>query len=70
MIMDFLDVELNLNYISYTPYTKQNSYIMEISKNSGHPNKIAKQIPNIINDQLNKRSSTEENLLKVKSDYE
>ena len=43
---------------------------MFINKNSSHPRKKIKQIPNIINDQLNKISSTEDNLLKIKSDYE
>ena len=70
MITDFLDVELNLNDISYKPYRKPNSNIMYINKNSSHPKNIIKQIPNIINDRLNKRSSTQENFLKVKSDYE
>ena len=70
MITEFLDVELNLNDISYKPYRKPNSNIMYINKNSSHPKNIIKQIPNIINDRLNKRSSTQENFLKVKSDYE
>ena len=43
---------------------------MFINKNSSHPRKKIKQILNIINDQLNKRSRTEDNLLKVKTDYE
>ena len=68
MITDFLDMGLNLNDISYMPYRKQNSYIMYINKNSSHPKNIIKQIPNIINDRLNKRSSTEENFLKLKVD--
>ena len=70
MITDFLYVELNLNDISYTPYRKQNSNIMYINRNSSQPKNIIKQIPNIINDRLNKRSSTEENFLKVKRNYE
>ena len=67
MITDFLDVDLNLNDISYR---KLNSNIMYINKNSSHPKNIIKQIPNIINDRLNKISTTDENFLKVKSDYE
>ena len=67
MITHYLNVELNLNDISYMPYRKQNSNIMYINKNSSHPKNLIKQIPNIINDRLNKRSSTEENFLKVKS---
>ena len=48
IITDFLNVELNLNDISYTPYRKQNSNIMYINKNSSHPKNIIKQIPNIM----------------------
>ena len=72
MITDFLDVELNLNDISYMLYRKQNSNIIYINKSSSHSyiKNIIKQIPNINNDRLNKRSSAEENFLKVKSDYE
>ena len=43
---------------------------MYINKNSSHPKNIIKHLPNIIKDRLNKRSSTEEHFLKVKSDYE
>ena len=43
---------------------------MYINKNSSHLKIIIKQIGNIINDRINKRSSTEENFLKGKSDYE
>ena len=70
MITDFLGMELNLNDISYMLYTKQNTNIMNINKISSHPKNIIKQTPSIINDRLNKTSSTEESFLKVKSDYE
>ena len=42
---------------------------MYINKKSSRPKNIVKQIPKIINDRLNNRSSTEENFLKVKHDY-
>ena len=43
---------------------------MYINKYSSHPKNIINQIPKIINQQLNKRSSNEENFLKTKQDYE
>ena len=67
---DFLDVKLNLSDLSYMPYKKKNAKIMYINKCSSHPKNIIKQIPNIINQRLNKRSSNEENFLKTKKDYE
>ena len=65
VITDFLDVKLNLNDISFMPYRKQNAKIMYVNKQSSHPKNIIKQIPNIINQRLNKRSSKEENFLKT-----
>ena len=70
MITDFLDVELKLYDISNIPCIKQNSIIMYINKHLSHPKTTVKQIPNIINQLLNKISSTEGNFLKVKSEYE
>ena len=52
------------------PYKKQNAKTMYVNKQSSHPKNIIKQIPNIINQRLNKRSSTEENFLKTKDEYE
>ena len=48
------------------PYKKKNAKIMYINKCSSHPKNIIKQIPNIINQRLNKRSSNEENFFKDK----
>ena len=53
MITGFLDVELNLNDISNTPYRKQNSNIIYININSSYPKNIIKQIPNIIKTLIN-----------------
>ena len=52
------------------PYKKQNAILIYINKCSSHPKNIIKQIPNIINQRLNKRSSNEEKFLKTKHDYE
>ena len=70
MITDFLDVKLNLNDISLMPFKKQNAKIMYVNKQSSHPKNIIKQIPNIINQCLNKRSSKEENIFTIKDEYE
>ena len=70
MITDFLDVKLNLNDISLMPFKKQNAKIMYVNKQSSHPKNIIKQIPNIINQCLNKRSSKEENFFTIKDEYE
>ena len=39
---DFLHVKLNLNYLSYMPYKKQNTKIMYINKGSSNPKNIIK----------------------------
>ena len=57
VITDFLDVKLNLNDSSFMPYKKQNAKIMYVNKQSIHHKNIIKEIPNIINQRLNKRSS-------------
>merc|ERR1712240_404487 len=70
VVTDFLDVKLNLSDLSYMPYKKKNAKIMYINKCSSHPKNIIKQIPKIINQRLNKRSSKEEHFLKIKDEYE
>ena len=52
------------------PYKKQNAQIMYINKCSSHLKNIIKQVTNIINKRLCKRSSNEENFLKTENDYE
>ena len=47
-------------------YKKENTKIMYINKCFRDPKNIIKQIPNIIDQRLNKRSSNEENFLKTK----
>ena len=42
---------------------------MYVNKHSIHPKNIIKQIQNIINQRLNKRSSKEEHFLKIKDEY-
>ena len=63
MTTEYLDMKLNLYDLSYMPYKKQNAKSMYINKCSSHTKNIIKQIPNIINQRLNKRPSNEENLI-------
>ena len=64
MITDFLDLELNLNLndISYIPYKLKFKYYVHQQKFKSFKN-IIKQIQNTLNDRLNKISSMEENFL-------
>ena len=43
---------------------------MYVNKQSSNPKNIIKQIPNIINQRLTRRSNKEENFLKTKDEYE
>ena len=52
------------------PYKKTNAEIMYVNKNSSHPKNIIKQIPNIINERLNKRCSKEKKILDIKNTHE
>ena len=52
------------------PYNKRNVKIMCINKCSSHSKNIIKQIQKIVNQRLNKRSSSKEKFLKTKHDYE
>ena len=70
VITGFRDVKLNLNDLLYMPYKKPNAKIMYVNKTSSHPKTILKEIPNIINKLLNKRSSKKENFLEIKNEYE
>ena len=67
---DFLDVELNIDLKTFAPYRKPNSRLLYVNAGSNHPSNIIKGIPNIINDRLNKRSSSEFEFNESKTDYE
>ena len=67
---DFLDVQLNIDSKSFAPYRKPNSRILYVNAGSNHPSNIINSIPNIINDRLNKRSSSEKAFNESKNDYE
>ena len=68
--VDFLDVTFNLDTDKYQPYTKPNSEIRYIHKNSNHPPNIINQLPKAIAIRLSKISSNEEVFMTTKGQYE
>ena len=44
-VVEFLDVELNLNTGTHKPFTKPNNTIQYVDVNSNHPGSIKKNIP-------------------------
>ncbi|XP_067937138.1 uncharacterized protein [Watersipora subatra] len=56
-IVNFLDVTLNLENGKYEPYTKPNTTITYVHKDSNHPPNIIKNIPLAINKRLSEISS-------------
>ena len=68
--VDFLDVTLNLDTDKYQPYTKPNSEIRYIHKNSNLPPNIINQLPKAIAIRLSNISSNEEVFMKTKGQYE
>ncbi len=59
-IINFLDVTLNLNDGSFSPYTKPNNNPLYVNANSNHPPSILKNIPLGINKRLSSISSSQE----------
>ena len=58
-VVDFLDVELNLNNGSHRPYLKPNSSLLYVNSKSNHPPSILKNIPVSVNKRLSELSSSE-----------
>ena len=69
-VTDFLDVTLNLNDGSYSPFRKPNNNLLYINKNSNHPPNIIKQIPVMINNRISSISSNKHQFDKSKQVYE
>ena len=59
-IVDFLDVELNLNEGTHKPFTKPNNTILYIDANSNHPPSIKKNIPLAVQKRLSLLSSNKQ----------
>ena len=58
--VDFLDVALNLQNYTYSPYKKANDKLLSIHSSSNLPPQIIKQLPNSISESLSKNSSNQE----------
>ena len=56
-IMNFLDVTFNLNRSTYQPFTKPNTSLQYVHRESNHPPITAKNIPAGINERLSSLSS-------------
>ena len=56
-IVDFLDVTLNLNNGTFKPFSKNDSTPRYINISSNHPRSVLRQIPNAVNQRINKLSS-------------
>ena len=67
---DFLDVQLDLNTMSFSPFRKPNSRTMYVNAKSNHPKCVLASIPKSVNDRLIKRSSDEKQFNENKADYE
>ena len=67
--VNFVDVTLSTDG-SFKPYRKPNSSVAYVSKTSNHPPSILKNIPSSIQKRLTSISSSEENFLDAKDDYQ
>ena len=58
--VDFLDVTLNLQNVTYCPYKKPDDNLLYIHSSSNHQPQIIKQLPNSIFERLSNKSSKQE----------
>ena len=58
-VVDYVDVNINLNGVTYKPYIKPNSEIKYIHKNSNHLPSVIQQIPLSIESRLSTLSFNE-----------
>ena len=69
-IVDFLDVTLNLNNGTFEPFSKNDSAPRYINISSNHPRSVLRQIPNAVNQRINKLSSGKKIFEENKSRYD
>ena len=58
-VVNFLDVNLDLNTGVFKPFMKPNDSPVYVNKNSNHPPSIIKNIPSAVNRRLSKISANE-----------
>ena len=56
-VVNFLDVTLNLHKSTYQPFTKPNTTLLYVHRESNHPQSITRNIPAAINKRLSTLSS-------------
>ena len=69
-VVQFLDVELDLEKDRFKPYIKENDVPLYVHSNSNHPPTIIKNIPASINKRLSALSSDEEMFMSVAPKYQ
>ena len=69
-IVQFLDVELNLEEETFKPYIKPNDVPLYVHKNSNHPPSITKNIPEAIDKRITALSSDEQTFSSVSQIYQ
>ena len=61
-VLDFLDVTLDLERDTFSPYMKPNNTLLYVNVSSTHPPNILKNIPESVNKRLNLLSKAEDTL--------
>ena len=69
-MVQFLDVELNLNDDTFKPYIKPNDTPIYVNRDSNHPPSVTKNIPAAINRRLSALSSNEKMFQSVVETYQ
>ena len=67
-IVDFLHVTLSLDNGTFKPFSKSNSTPTNINIDSNHPRSILKQIPNAVNQRIDRLSSCKKKFWGEKKD--
>ena len=69
-IVDFLDVTLNLNNGTFKLFSKNDSAPRYINISSNHPRSVLRQIPNAVNQRINRLSSSKKIFEENKGRYD
>ena len=69
-VVQFLDVEFNLQNESFKPYIKPNDVPLYVHQQSNHPTSVLKNIPAAINRRISALSSNEEMFMSVAPLYQ